>query len=257
MGKQKDEVTYEIISSKITETKDGARLDIKVRETIKEQKRQAKLKKEKEKQQRQQKKRDKQISGLLPDKKRLTVKDYRDFMNKYGEKGLSRLSEKELRKLASPIMDNTRRNVRRLIEKGYAKDSKAFQYMQETGGMFSTKNMNVNQLRHELARINHFNRMETSTVQRMSDMYKRMKEKFGVARDVLEKFSKQAWKLYDKFADKNYIESQMIGYEKGIKSIFNMLQEGKSPSSIMRSLTSSYRSEFQRRGSIGGFRSRW
>ena len=200
-------------------------------------------------------------SGLLPDKKRYTQKDYQDFMNKYGVQGRNKLTESELRKLVNTLGTNERRNIRRLMEKGLSNQSDAFKYMQESGGMFSTKNAdgtskNRNELLKELTRLDRFHSMKTSTVGGVNSMLQTMVDKFQIAKDIL-KYKDEAFKLYNQIKKRSYVEAETIGYEKSMNKIFNMLQEGKSHRTIMSSVTRAIRSEYNKRGEVGDFKSRW
>ena len=97
----------------------------------------------------------------------------------------------ELRKLVNTLGTNERRNIRRLMEKGLSNQSDAFKYMQESGGMFSTKNAdgtskNRNELLKELTRLDRFHNMKTSTVGGVNSMLQTMVDKFQIAKDILK-----------------------------------------------------------------------
>ena len=188
----------------------------------------------------------------LPNKKRLTVDDAREFIHKYGQAGISKLNESELRRLINPLATNARRDIKRLVEKDYAKDSPAFRFMQEEGN-FSTRNKNINELRHELARINKFDTMKTKNPSGMKSMLKTMETKFGIPAEVL-KYKDEAFKIYGKIRRSSYTEIESVGYEKAMNKIFNMLSSGKSHKSIMSSVTRSIRSDYMRMGEIGQLR---
>ena len=233
-------ITGEFVDMK-KRLKEMARYADKInRDTIKEIKREIK---ERELQLRSEK------TGL-PNKKRLTVKDSQDFLNKYGMAGVNRLNESERRRLLNPLATNSRRYVKGLQEQGLTKESSAYKFMQDTGGVFSSRDKNANELLREIARVNKFNSMKTKNVSGVKSMLETMKQKFNIPAEIL-KYKDRAFEIYGKIKKSSYTELESVGYEKAMNKIFNMLSSGKSQKSIMSSVTRSIRSDFQRMGEIG------
>lgn len=74
---------------------------------------------------------------------------------------LNKMSEKELRKIVSRMRDAGNKKIKRLQKSGYK--TPALQQVERSGGLFSTKGKNINQLRSEYSRIRSFMTSKTST----------------------------------------------------------------------------------------------
>lgn len=91
------------------------------------------------------------VSGLSVNK--ILNMDVRDF---------NKLGIKDLRKITGRLVSAGNKRIRRAREAGVT--SPAFEYVERTGGMFSTKGKNLNQLRAEFVRAKNFLQSQTGTI---------------------------------------------------------------------------------------------
>lgn len=75
---------------------------------------------------------------------------------------LNKLGKKDLQKITGRLVSAGNKRLRRAEEKGIS--SPAFSYVENNGGVFSTKGKTLNQLRAEFVRAKNFLEAETSTI---------------------------------------------------------------------------------------------
>lgn len=119
---------------------------------------------------------------------------------------LSKLPERELRKIVSQLASAANKRVKRLRAAPLGESSKAYQYAAEggsrtsDGGFFSTKGKNLNQLRAEYSRLRHFMKMKTSTAGGWKKVRKEFTERMGGGFSS-EAAEKRFWREYRKFEE--------------------------------------------------------
>lgn len=91
------------------------------------------------------------VSGLSINK--ILNMDVRDF---------NKLGKKDLQKITGRLVSAGNKRIRRAREAGIT--SPAFEYVERTGGVFSTKGKNLNQLRAEFVRAKNFLESQTGSI---------------------------------------------------------------------------------------------
>lgn len=122
---------------------------------------------------------------------KLTVKKQLKISNKKFES----MKAPDLKKAVSILANQANRRVKSLQSQGL--ETPALKYVEKSGGKFTVKGKNLNELRHEYARLKSFMNMKTSTVSgQLQVEYRReqiLKEK-GI--EFTEDESKKFWKVY-------------------------------------------------------------
>lgn len=114
---------------------------------------------------------------------------------------INKLSRADLSKLTSRLVSSANKRLRRLEKTG--NESLAYQSAMSSGGVFSTKGKNVNELRKEFARASKFIEQKTSTVKGARDY-----DKF-ISGYVPEGSEKQFWEVVHRLeeVDKNFFNT--------------------------------------------------
>ena len=160
--------------------------------------------------------------SVLP-KKRMSVKDSEKWLDENGMSGLSKLSENDLRKIASPMRDAANKNLTQLEKSGLSQHSAA--YKKRHGKRFSTKGKNRNQLIKEIRDMSDFRSMKTSSPSKVKKGFNKIADVFGL--------DKKAFEIFDEvIANNDSYFAEMYGYKDYVNKAFNMLKDNKSEPAV-------------------------
>lgn len=175
----------------------------------------------------------KNTDSVLP-KKRMSVKDSEKWLDENGMSGLSKLSENDLRKIASPMRDAANKNLKRLEKSGLSQYSAA--YKKRHGKRFSLKGKNRNQLIKEIRDMSDFRNMKTSSPSKVKKGFNKIADVFGLdkkAYEDIKKFMGKAFEIFDEvIANNDSYFAEMYGYKDYVNKAFNMLKDNKSETAV-------------------------
>lgn len=127
---------------------------------------------------------------------------------------LMRMNRKELATVTSLLSRGANKRMQRLEAKEL--DTPALQGLQRSGGRFTTKGKNLNELRSEFYRVSHFLNARTSTIKGAKKVHKEVEERIGGS--LTPSQMKNFWSTYRKLKElepsalKDYGSSQMQQY---------------------------------------------
>lgn len=148
---------------------------------------------------------------------------------------LMKMTESELRKWFSNKRDALNKNLKRIMQAGKTQESGAYKYAMETGGWFSTKNKNRNQLLAEIFRAKKFASMKSSSLSKMTKTAKELAIQFKISTQLMLDGKSRAmiFSLYHQMEMDDYAGSQIYGYKELIKNIANRVANKESKQSII------------------------
>lgn len=160
---------------------------------------------------------------------------------------LSKLSLSDLRKVTGRLVSAGNKRIRRLEQAGLTPSSLA--KLDISGGAFSTKGKDVNQLRAEFVRARQFLKNKTSTVsgykKQLKDTEKRLQEK-GV--NVEPGTAEKLLNLYSRLKETNpEVSTRALKYT-ALKTIANeiRLETGDSTEEILANIRDELRKQYEK-----------
>lgn len=137
------------------------------------------------------------------------------------KKDVSEMTRSELSKVALKEFSKLNKRIKRL-EQATVKDgilSPALKSVQDSGGKFSAKGKNLNQLRKEYARAIAFENMETGTVRGARSFTKSMCGIFGYDRISDKKFIAKIYETLHRVQEQLPVVGNMIGSRETLQQI--------------------------------------
>lgn len=199
-------------------------------------------------------------------------KSINDIMN-IKPKDFNELSFSDLKKLTGRLVSAANKRVRTFQK--YGETSPALEKMEKTGGIFSVKGKDLNELKIEFFRIKDFLQNKTSVRKEWEKIKKKVKEETGLnkqkskkkpkesEKEILdisepdfeqqtemeiesdikeakndEEFLKEFWKTFERLKelDKSFTEKK-LKYT-ALREIQSQMEEGKSQTEILKNLSS-------------------
>lgn len=110
---------------------------------------------------------------------------------------LMRMNRKELATVTSLLSRGANKRMQRLEAKQL--DTPALQGLERSGGRFSTRGKNLNELRSEFYRVSHFLNAKTSTITGAKRVHKEIEERIGGS--LTPNQMKEFWHTYRKLKE--------------------------------------------------------
>lgn len=157
----------------------------------------------------------------------------------------NKLGLKDMQKITGRLVSAGNKRLRRAEEKGIT--SPAFAYIENSGGYFSTKGKNLNQLRAEFVRAKNFLEAETSTIKGaekfINESIKALKnEGVNVSRDNFQ----EVMKLYESLKrDSPKVAERGLKYAV-LQELSSFVESKKDPDDILTSMRNSLDEIYER-----------
>lgn len=157
---------------------------------------------------------------------------------------INKMTREELAKIVYAEVSKLNKRLRRIRDKEMIQESGAYKYAMETGGYFSAKGKNRNELLAEYRRMQKFKNMETSSLTGIKNLKKRMGKLMGIDwrlpnfNEVLAK----TMRLLHGMQSEDFGDIHLYGYEKAVKNIAQRVMKGESgiKSSVYRDMERDY-----------------
>ena len=157
------------------------------------------------------------------------------------KKDVSEMTRQELSKVALKEFSKLNKRIKRL-EQATEKDgilSPALKSIQDSGGKFSAKGKNLNQLRKEYARALAFGKMETGTVRGARQFTKSMGGIFGNDRITNKKFISKIYETLHRVQEQLPLVGNMIGSKETLQNIVERFDSEYSNANALIDMTDS------------------
>lgn len=141
---------------------------------------------------------------------------------------INKLSRQDLARLTSRLVSSANKRMRRLEEKGLAEASPAYQSAMDSGGMFSVKGKNVNQVRAEFSRASAYLQQSTSNI-KGAEKYE------GFISEYLpedEEDKKKFWRVFNELKKKDPVTHANF-YKETLGAVKEETEKGGEVSDIL------------------------
>ena len=164
---------------------------------------------------------------------------------------LNSLSKSDLSKAVSRLASVANKRLNLFIKKDI--ETPATISAEKSGGRFSTKGKNLNQLRSEFIRAKKFLSLKTSTARGYkkfrNDFFNRVKAKSNIRLNITDDQLSRFWRIYDKTAN---LAPFYKGSEPRQKMVFDMFidMENKSDEEILTEIQNNFNSYYEEQQAI-------
>lgn len=162
------------------------------------------------------------------------------------KKDVSEMTRSELSKVALKEFSKLNKRIKRL-EQATEKDgilSPALKSVKDSGGKFSAKGKNLNQLRKEYARAIAFSKMETGTVRGARNFTKSMGGIFGDERINNKKFIERIYETLHRVQEQLPLIGNMIGSKETLQRIVERFDYEYSNANALIEMTDEQYAEY-------------